>query len=44
MFQTSSITINSGDAVGRYTGIKAPFYLQNTLTPSLIYNEEMPYP
>ncbi len=44
MFQTSSITINSGDAVGRYTGIKYPCYLQNTLTASLICSVAMLYP
>ena len=45
LIHISSITINSGDAVGRYTGIiVSSCFLQNTLVPSLIYSAVMPYP
>ena len=45
MFQTSSITINSGDAVGRYTGISVSLYLSKySYLPSLTCNAAMPYP
>jgi hypothetical protein len=37
----SSITINSGDAVGRYKGLEYLYFLQNTLTLSLICSAAM---
>jgi len=43
MFQHSSSTMNSGDAVGRKTGINYPYALQSTF---LLYendNAEEPY-
>ena len=38
------ITINSGDAVGRYTGIKVSLLSSKYFSTFLIYNVVMPYP
>ncbi|HEY6536956.1 MAG TPA: hypothetical protein VIY08_14345 [Candidatus Nitrosocosmicus sp.] len=43
-YSISPITINSGDAVGRYTGIKASLFSSKYFSTFFDYNEEMLYP
>jgi hypothetical protein len=42
IFQTSFRTMNTGDAVGKYTDNKYLYCYQNNVVP-LIYTEKMPY-